>query len=112
MATIFQLEINTKLTPKFEKGTVVLLQRDCTVSNRNKYLVVGATCSVIECAISQYPINAETGQDNGDTDGVEWCEVSISTPVFDPDYEEDYVKAENLKEYKLPPEFYQIDENM
>ena len=57
-------------------------------------------------------MNSETGQDNGDTDGVEWCEVSISTPVFDPDYEEDYVKAEYLKEYKLSPYFYQIYEEM
>lgn len=112
MATIFQLQTNTNLTPKFEKGNVVLLQQDYTVSNQNEYLVVGATCSVIECALSQYPKNSETGEENGDTDGIEWCNISISTPVFDPDYQEDFVKAKDLKKYKLYPQFYQIDEDM
>jgi len=112
MATIFQLETNTNLTPKFEKGTVVLLQRDYTVANRNEYLVIGTTCSVIECALSQYPKNSETGQDNGDTDNIEWCHVSISMPVFDPDYEQDFIKAEDLKRYKISSQFYKIYEEM
>lgn len=102
MATMFEFNTNKNLTPKYAKDTVLILQKDYTTSSYNKYLTVGAVCSIIEGGLSKYPRNAETGKRNGDTDGAEWCHVFVSTPRFDPNFEEGYVRASDLKKYELP----------
>ena len=102
MATMFEFNTNKNLTPKYKKDTVVILEQDYSISTGNKSLTVDAVCSVIECALSKYPVNAETGEDDGETDGIEWCYVFIATPEYDPYFDEGFVKAKDLKESQLP----------
>ena len=107
MPTMFEFNTNQNLTPKYTKDTVVILEQDYTLSTGNKYLTVDAVCSVIECALSKYPVNAKTGKDDGETDGIEWCHVFIATTEYDPYFDEGFVKAKDLKENPFPSDYYE-----
>lgn len=107
MDQMCRIIINSNLKPKYAEGTVAFLQKDSTHLNGNKHFTKGAVCSVILCGLSEYPTSPLTGEIIGNTDGVEWCFVSVATERADPDHDEDYVKAEDLKKYELPPEYYE-----
>lgn len=107
MDKFFRIKMNSKLIPKYSEDTVAFLQKDYTRLNGNKNFTEGAVCSVILCGLSEYPQSPLTGENIGNTDGVEWCFVSVATERADPDNDEDYVKAEDLKEYQLPAEYYE-----
>lgn len=107
MNNMCRIKVNSNLKPKYPEDTVAFLQKDYTRLNGNKYFTEGAVCSIILCGLSQYPQSASTGEDIGSTDNIEWCFVSVAIEKADPDYNEDYVKAEDLKEYQLPPEYYE-----
>ena len=107
MDKFFRIKMNSKLIPKYSEDTVAFLQKDYTRLNGNKYFTEGVVCSIILCGLSQYPQSALTGDDIGDTDGIEWCYVSVATETADTGYNENYVKAKDLKEYELPAEYYE-----
>lgn len=89
--------------PAFERNTAVTLTKDYTklpeLGPCSKYLKKGVNCAIKDCAIFGYTFDDETQDFTNKISEMEWCEVEIGTPIFDPDEEEDYVMAKDLIEY-------------
>jgi len=105
--------INPNILPTYSEDTVAFLEQDYTRLNVNKYFTKGkgykkyAVCSRIVCGLSEYPQSPITGEIIGETDGLEWCFVSVATERADPCHDEDCVKAKDLKEYTFTAEYYE-----
>lgn len=88
--------------PAFEKNTVVSLTEDYTESSGyrpcNKYLTKDAVCLINKCALFKYEFDDKTQGFTKKASEIEWCHVTIGTPIADPENEEGYVKAEHLCE--------------
>ena len=61
----------------------------------------GAICTIDECGCSKYAIQIEEGTGKGslstETDGEEWCFISIITDELDLDNDQACVRAKDLK---------------
>lgn len=60
-----------------------------------------AVCSINECTLFSYVFEEKTQDFTKKISEIEWCHVTISTPIADFFEEEGYVKAEDLKECKF-----------
>lgn len=94
--TIFMTDPQKK--PAFEQHAVVTLTKDYTKSYRHcsPYLTKNAVCAVEECALFACAFDEKTKRFTKKVNEIEWCHVTISTPIFDPEEEEEYVRAVDL----------------
>lgn len=94
--------IDPEKKPAFEKNTVVILTKDyLELYGENacsKYLTKNAVCAINQCAIFNYAFEDATQGFTRKTSEIEYCAVTISTPIADFLEEDDYVKATDLKE--------------
>lgn len=106
--TVFRTDPQKK--PAFEEDTVVVLTEDYTKlyrpENCSKYLTKNAVCHIEECALFCYAFDEITKDftKKVSESEIEWCRVTIATPIADPLEENDYVKAVDLEEadFNLP----------
>lgn len=67
-------------------------------SSCSKYLTKGAVCAIEACALFSYAFEDETQGYTKKTSDIEWCAITIATPILDPLEEEDCVKATDLEQ--------------
>jgi len=58
-------------------------------------------CSINECALFSNAFEEKTQDFTKKISEIEWCHVTICTPIADSEEEEAYVKAEDLKEFEF-----------
>lgn len=92
---------NPSIVSRFPEETPVVLEKDYTEIDPfcSPYLTKNAVGMTIQCSLSKYTRDPETGEYTLLVDNDEWCLIEIITPVADFDNSEGWVKAKDLFDY-------------